>query len=314
MREVRSEEAVAMRGRVGWIATDQARSGWGGREVTFWSFIIAIWRGMFGGAETRNDDNTARSLGCRNISTSRRARHNAVNRSQSLSPLQYFPPSSLRKMCGILFAVSPAGAPAPLEASAPLAALIARRGPDSTHTHETTFRSYTLTFTSSVLSLRGAHVTPQPLVDPSTGSVLCWNGEAWRIGDDALLPGANDGEEVFKLLLAAGAGTELKNALESIAGPYALVYYDAVAGRVWFGRDSLGRRSLLYRGLGVGLEKGFVIASVGDGSAEAGWKEVEADGLRYLDLVTGGQMGWVPFMWEEDAVAEGRREFMVTPP
>lgn len=91
MREVRSEEAVAMRGRVGWMATDQTRSGWGGREVIFWSFIIAIWRGVFGGAETRNDDNTARSLGCRNISTSRRARHNAVNRSQSLSLPQYFP-------------------------------------------------------------------------------------------------------------------------------------------------------------------------------------------------------------------------------
>lgn len=217
-------------------------------------------------------------------------------------------------MCGIWFAVSPADAPAPLEASPPLAALISRRGPDSTRTHTATFRSYTLTFTASVLSLRGAHVTPQPLVDPPTGSVLCWNGEAWRIGDDPLLPGANDGEEVFKLLLAAGAGKDLKDALESVAGPYALVYYDAVAGRVWFGRDSLGRRSLLYRGLGAGLEKGFVIASVGDGSKEAGWKEVEADGLRYLDLVTGGQVGWVPFMWEEDAVAEGRREFMVTSP
>lgn len=216
-------------------------------------------------------------------------------------------------MCGILFAVSPVGAVAPLEASTPLTALISRRGPDSTHTHTATFKSYSLTFTSSVLSLRGAHVIPQPLVDPSTGSVLCWNGEAWRIGNDALLPGANDGEQVFKLLLAAGAGKELKDALESVAGPYALVYYDAVAGRVWFGRDALGRRSLLYRGLGVGLEKGFVIASVGDGSKEAGWKEVEADGLRYLDLVTGGRAGWVPFMWEDDAAAEGRREFMVNP-
>lgn len=219
-------------------------------------------------------------------------------------------------MCGILFSVSPVGAPAPLNVSSPLAAaLISRRGPDSTRTHAATFRSsYTLTFTSSVLSLRGAHVTPQPLVDPSTGSVLCWNGEAWRIGDDALPPGANDGQEVFKLLLAAGAGRELKEALESVAGPYALVYYDAVAGRVWFGRDALGRRSLLYtsRGLGAGWEKGFAIASVGDGSKETGWKEVEADGLRYLDLVTGGQAGWVPFMWEDDAAAEGRREFMVT--
>lgn len=210
-------------------------------------------------------------------------------------------------MCGILFTISPtAGAPAP---SPSLSALISRRGPDSTRTHSATFGSYTLTFTSSVLSLRGTHITPQPLVDPATGSVLCWNGEAWRIGEDALVPGVNDGEEVFKLLLAAGAGRGLKEALEVIRGPYALVYFDAVAGRVWFGRDALGRRSLLCRESGKGWEKGFMVASVGD--ERAGWSEVEADGLRWLDLVTGGQAGWVPFMWDEDAEVEGKRDFMV---
>lgn len=49
MREVRSEEAVAMRGRVGWMAMDQVRSGWGGKEVIFWSFIAADMEGLFGG-------------------------------------------------------------------------------------------------------------------------------------------------------------------------------------------------------------------------------------------------------------------------
>lgn len=112
---------------------------------------------------------------------------------------------------------------------------------------------------------------------------------------------------MFKRLLAAGAGRGLKDAFESIAGPYALVYFDATAGRVWFGRDVLGRRSLLYKRYGKGWEAGFMVASVGDGD---GWEEVEADGLRFLDLVT-GQEGWVPFMWDEDAEVEGRRDFMV---
>lgn len=58
MREVRSEEAVAMRGRVGCTAMDQVRSGWGGREVILCSFIVAGGRaggrgggGVFGGAD-----------------------------------------------------------------------------------------------------------------------------------------------------------------------------------------------------------------------------------------------------------------------
>lgn len=55
-----------MRGRVGWMAMDQTRSGWGGREEIFWSFIVAVWRGLFGGAPIRNDDIGVRCLGCRN--------------------------------------------------------------------------------------------------------------------------------------------------------------------------------------------------------------------------------------------------------
>lgn len=117
-----------------------------------------------------------------------------------------------------------------------------------------------------------------------------------------LEPGVNDGEEVFKLLLTAG---RVQSVLEGIAGPYAFVYFDAVGGRVWFGRDAVGRRSLLCR-YGERWEDGVVVASVGDGDKGVAWKEVEADGVRFLDLEKGGDVGWVPFMWE----GEGE-EFMV---
>ncbi|PWW79805.1 hypothetical protein C7212DRAFT_355565 [Tuber magnatum] len=195
-------------------------------------------------------------------------------------------------MCGILFSVTPTTSSPLHSTSTSLPDLISRRGPDTTNTHVTTFANYTLTFTSSVLSLRGK-LTPQPLIDPVSGSVLCWNGEAWRVNSSLVPAGVNDGEEVLKLLLSVETP---EMAFAGIAGPWACVFFDAVRGRVWFGRDCLGRRSLLELREG-GWEDGVTIASVGDGYK--GWKEVEAEGLRYFGLQS-GEEGVVPFLHRED--------------
>ncbi|CUS08935.1 unnamed protein product [Tuber aestivum] len=195
-------------------------------------------------------------------------------------------------MCGILFSIAPTTYSPPHSTSTSLPDLISRRGPDITNTHVTTFANYTLTFTSSVLSLRGK-LTPQPLIDPVSGSVLCWNGEAWRINSALAPAGVNDGEEVLKLLLSAEAP---EKGFAGIAGPWACVFFDAVRGRVWFGRDCLGRRSLLELRKGR-WKDGVTIASVGDG--HEGWKEVEAEGLRYFGLHS-GEEGVVPFLHQED--------------
>lgn len=212
-------------------------------------------------------------------------------------------------MCGILFTLRPSSpSPSPTTTAPPsesLTARISQRGPDLTHTHHTHHASHTLTFTSSVLSLRGpTHTTtPQPLVDPSTGSVLCWNGEAWRVNGSPLEPGINDGAAIFQLLLARGK--DVSAVMERVEGPWAMVYWDAAAGRLWYGRDALGRRSLLCKSDDEG---GLVVASVGDGH---GWSEVDADGLRWV-LVGGGESGVVPWAWEEDVAAGSR--YMVFPP
>ncbi|CAZ80859.1 unnamed protein product [Tuber melanosporum] len=195
-------------------------------------------------------------------------------------------------MCGILFSITSTTSPPLHPTSTSLPDLISRRGPDTTNTHVTAFENYALTFTSSVLSLRG-RLTPQPLVDPVTGSVLCWNGEAWRINSALVPAGVNDGEEVLKLLLSAETP---EKGFAGIAGPWACVFFDAVRGRVWYGRDCLGRRSLLELRKG-GWKDGVTIASVGDG--HEGWKEVEAYGLRYFSLQS-GEEGVVPFLHRED--------------
>lgn len=137
-----------------------------------------------------------------------------------------------------------------------------------------------LSFTSTVLALRGDHVTQQPFNDASSGSVLCWNGEAWKIAGAPVQ--GNDGEAIFALLLAASGcntdGEAVLDVLRSIVGPFAFVYFDAASSRLYYGRDRLGRRSLL-----LNQEEGLRLSSIAERTSPA-WAEVGADGIYVLDL------------------------------
>jgi asparagine synthetase B (glutamine-hydrolysing) len=185
-----------------------------------------------------------------------------------------------RKMCGIhaTIAVSPDH-----NISPELERCLANRGPDHTGTVETQLNGVDdlfLTFTSTVLSLRGDHVTKQPLVDAATGSVLCWNGEAWGIRGEPVK--GNDGEAVLALLAEASRGAgDVMDVLRAIEGPFAFIYLDKPAKRLYYGRDRLGRRSLLVKN-GVP----FVLSSIAETPVD-GWSEVEANGCYTLDLYGG---------------------------
>ena len=150
-----------------------------------------------------------------------------------------------------------------------------------------------LYFVSTLLGLRGDVIVSQPLVDPSTGCCFAWNGEAWKIGSDAVV--GNDTLAVFSLLLEGilssrkssvsdcergeAARTAFGHALGSIVGPFSFVFYDAIYHRVFFGRDRLGRRTLMFR---RELMDEITIASVSDGKGK--WIEVKANGAYELDL------------------------------
>ncbi|KAG5962600.1 hypothetical protein E4U58_003818 [Claviceps cyperi] len=191
-------------------------------------------------------------------------------------------------MCGCHAAIHTAGA---CPQSAALERRLRNRGPD----HQATVTKYLddshatiLALTSTVLSLRGDHVAKQPLVDPSTGSVLCWNGEAWKIRGREVQ--GNDAEAVMALLSEASCspcavddgGTSVLRVLRDIEGPFAFIYYDEAARRLFYGRDRLGRRSLL-----VKAGNPFLLASVADDCAAGGWTEVEADGVYVLQFPRG---------------------------
>lgn len=141
-----------------------------------------------------------------------------------------------------------------------------------------------LTFVSSVLSMRGGAIVSQPLLNNASGSVFCWNGEAWKV-DGAPVTG-NDSQRVFEMLLTASSSpaSSTKNVLRTfsrIQGPYACVFYDACNKKLYFGRDCLGRRSLVQT---ICSNGDVVVASVSDSILNEHWTEVEGDGIYILSI------------------------------
>jgi asparagine synthetase B (glutamine-hydrolysing) len=201
-------------------------------------------------------------------------------------------------MCGIFAALSTRNHVSP---SSEHQQSLQSRGPDSTGQkfvtvkQENTENSLHLTLWSTVLSLRGDQTTAQPLTTPS-GSSLCWNGEAWTV--NGLATHGNDTSVVADLLSTISRqradattrdgevrhrATLTAEALARVTGPYAFVFHDAANNLLFFGRDFLGRRSLLLRQTSEGdtLLCSIAVPTPHD---RLWWREVDADGLYCCDL------------------------------
>lgn len=181
-------------------------------------------------------------------------------------------------MCGIHAATSQTP---PDSISGSFKTCLCNRGPDHLGRATITLRDENaelhVALTSTVLALRGSHITAQPLIDDASGSVLCWNGEAWKIQDQPVE--GNDGELVLSKLTEAGAHGQdaILDMLRAIEGPFAFIFVDKPSQTMYYGRDRLGRRSLL-----VNPNAPFQLSSISDVST--GWEEVEADGCYTLSL------------------------------
>src|SRR2546423_5682822 len=191
-------------------------------------------------------------------------------------------------MCGIFFSISRSEYVAPDDETL---GRLQVRGPDSCQTHEiaihpqnsshnlhnTNGQTCFLTFVATVLGLRGSQVQRQPMIDETTQSVFCWNGEAWKVDGNTFC--GNDTNHVFQLLLTAAKSSPIdasKNivaVLTSISGPFSFVFYDALSSCVYFSRDRLGRRSLVRS---AHSERTLVLSSVSSNLHRA-TLEVETD-------------------------------------
>ncbi|KAK4509321.1 uncharacterized protein ATC70_007672 [Mucor velutinosus] len=192
-------------------------------------------------------------------------------------------------MCGILFSLTTPDRPVDQNEWDILKELNTRRGPDSQNLYQAQVcdcsngGNLDLQFYSTVLHLRGADVVPQPRCDQTTGNTLCWNGEIFGGVDVAC--GENDTQVLMNTLEKASTETEILSVLQSIEGPFAFVYYRASTRKVYFGRDCLGRRSLLWLRSETGA---FMLSSVGKAKTHQedadSWEEVPANGFYCIDL------------------------------
>ncbi|KAH7116233.1 asparagine synthetase domain-containing protein 1 [Dendryphion nanum] len=195
-------------------------------------------------------------------------------------------------MCGIFFSLCRSEYVVPDSFTEQL---LKNRGPDKIGKHQILIPKngsdpLYATFISTVLSLRGRTVVEQPLRDHDTGSILSWNGEAWTIAGDAVE--GNDSQVVFDILLKSSntqseqsrevSIQRVVHSLSRIRGPFAFIFYDAKNHLLYYGRDCLGRRSLLRKSTPSGE---IVLSSVCDNSSGEEWAEVEADGIYLLDLL-----------------------------
>ena len=200
-------------------------------------------------------------------------------------------------MCGIFFSCTNQKVVDPRECHD---ADLRRRGPDSFKTiqrqtlgkrpdpghHASSCISY-LNFTATVLSLRGDLVVEQPLEDAQSGSILCWNGEAWKVngttivGNDAVFimnllvetVGSHRASSIKEEALEGSTTQAVLDVISSISGPFAFLFFDAQSQMIFYGRDSLGRRSLVQS---IATDGSFSLSSICKSTGTDGWTEAEA--------------------------------------
>ncbi|GAC93803.1 asparagine synthetase [Pseudozyma hubeiensis SY62] len=242
-------------------------------------------------------------------------------------------------MCGIGVLISPAVAvgergqdvATPLEGYWPsVLDNIRDRGPDCSSSVQHEFRApsstaasssatitaWTLSLTSSVLSLRGDGITQQPLTSSDGQLLLAWNGQIFDWDSNAsshatssrvrLVSGENDGiislDRIQQLLdqqkdhdkSPSSTGSALNAALSEIEGPYAFVLLDRRESKLYFGRDPLGRRSLLLQRLPQHSTLAIVSVAGGesphgldpeDSRSGATLTEIDCSSLWHIDLL-----------------------------
>lgn len=149
-------------------------------------------------------------------------------------------------MCGIAGVFDGTSADAlPIDWVRPVAACLARRGPDA----EGFAQAPGLVCAHRRLSIIDVAGSPQPWVDAETGDILVFNGEIYNYRElRAQLEAAGhtfrsqgDTEVLLRALQAWG-----RRALERLNGMYAFAYYRAQDRRFWLVRDHAGVKPLYY--------------------------------------------------------------------
>lgn len=195
-------------------------------------------------------------------------------------------------MCGIFLSVRRTAVSKNPHVHKEIKAAIDKRGDfdcSSSHvdTIDTSGQFWTLEFYASVLSLRSCVKSLQPLVD-TAGNVLLFNGEIFEYEDEnetiELNGMKSDTEYLYQKLNQSSDMENILSVISSIRGPYSFIFYDKSEERLYFGRDFIGRRSLIL----FQSSEEIIISSV---SCEASHlndlyrvSEIKSDGIKYVDF------------------------------
>nr|KAF7404479.1 hypothetical protein H0235_015173 [Vespula pensylvanica] len=114
-------------------------------------------------------------------------------------------------------------------------------------------------FAASILWMQGLKLVEQPLID-SDGNILLWNGDVFS-GSLVNVLAKDDICDSITILNAFSTSPNITNTLQYIQGPYSFIYFQKSSKVLYFGRDIIGRHSLL---LQLNNEKNaLTITSVG---------------------------------------------------
>jgi asparagine synthetase B (glutamine-hydrolysing) len=127
----------------------------------------------------------------------------------------------------------------------------------------------------------------QPICNEySKQSYLLWNGEIFASSLININSNENDGLKLFDCLIKTKTEEEIFEIISSIKGPYAFLYYNARNSMVYFGRDRIGRRSLLINKRSSNDESMLLMLSsvrvFNDAKLE--FNELKANGIYKIDL------------------------------
>ncbi|XP_046387904.1 asparagine synthetase domain-containing protein 1 isoform X2 [Ischnura elegans] len=138
--------------------------------------------------------------------------------------------------------------------------------------------SWNFYFEGHVLWMQGCKVVAQPAAD-EFGNILLWNGD---IFGGKYKKASDDVGDTAALLRALAENTPagICGTFSEVIGPWSVIYWNESRKTLWFGRDPLGRHSLLW----FRNTSSITITSVTERSHSDDYLEVPAFGLFSLDF------------------------------
>ena len=203
-----------------------------------------------------------------------------------------------------------------LELNKQLSQSLSNRGPDIPCKQ---YQDYNITLHASVLHMRGKQPLAQPVLFPTSSSddnqnAICWNGECYTYTEEETNECSIDNNLYANMVELVSIEEQqsdtnlisniLQNATQSqadcndeheaiakaisrIHGEYAFILYIPQSRSIYFGRDCLGRRSLL---INNSIENGITaISSVTIDMKNNTWEEISPGIVYRLDLCTNEQ-------------------------